>query len=80
MMATLAANGQNTTQTQPQKSKVYYSFAWGLFKSENYQNNKAAKLEIQKPAVLVKSNIDSKEYEVKSILWGAIKWTEKKEK
>ena len=80
MMTTLVANGQNTNQTQPQKSKFYYSFAWGLFKSKNYQNYKAATLEIQKPTVLVKPKIEITEYEVKSILWGAIKWTEKKEK
>ncbi|MFY7733746.1 MAG: hypothetical protein ACOVSR_09710 [Bacteroidia bacterium] len=77
-MTSLAVNAQSTEQNINQKGETYYSFAWGLFKSENYPKDKAPKLEIEKPKIFFSSPIDTTKYEQKSALWGAIQWTEKK--
>jgi hypothetical protein len=80
-MTSLSANAQSTEQTTPAKSKSYYSFAWGLFKSKDYPKNKTAVFEFEKPKFstsLSDAPLDTTKYEQKSLLWGAVKWTEKK--
>ena len=80
-MTSLSANAQSTEQTTPAKSKSYYSFAWGLFKSKDYPKNKTAVVEVENPKISTSFTVtplDSTQYEQKSILWGAIQWTEKK--
>jgi hypothetical protein len=79
-MTSLAVNAQSTEQNTPKKSKFYYSFAWGLFKSKDNPKNKTAVVKVEKQKILTSSYampLDSKQYEKKSILWGAIQWTEK---
>lgn len=80
-MTSLVINAQNTVQNPSKKEGVYYSFAWGLFKSKNYPKNKTAVVEVEKPKISTSSAdtpLDTTRYEQKSILWGAIQWTEKK--
>jgi hypothetical protein len=78
MTTSLVVNAQSTAQTTPAKSKIYYSFAWGLFKSKNYSKDKVTKVEVKKSEFSFQSQADTAKYEQKSILWGAIQWTEKK--
>ncbi len=80
-MTSLVANSQSTAQNPPKNAKIEYSYLWGLFKSENYPKDKIAVFEFENPKIstsLSKTQLDSIKYEQKSILWGAIKWTEKK--
>jgi hypothetical protein len=79
-MTSLAVHAQSKKKTTATKSTSYYSFAWGLFKSKNYPKNKTAVVKVVKQKILTSSYampLDSKQYEKKSILWGAIQWTEK---
>ncbi|MCZ8331331.1 MAG: hypothetical protein O9282_08465 [Flavobacterium sp.] len=80
-MTSISVNAQSTEQTTPTKSKTYYSFAWGLFKSKDYPKNKTAVVEVEKPKISTSFSdtpLDNTQYEQKSVLWGAIQWTEKK--
>jgi hypothetical protein len=76
-MTSLTVSAQSTEQTTPTKSRLYYSFAWGLFKSKDYPKNKTAVVKVEKPKIST-TPLDTTKYEQKSILWGAIQWTEKK--
>jgi hypothetical protein len=80
-MTSLIVSAQSTKQTTPTKGKLYYSFAWGLFKSKDYPKNKTAVVKVEKPKIstsFADTPLDTTKYEQKSILWGAIQWTEKK--
>jgi hypothetical protein len=80
-ITSFAVNAQSTEQNTPKKSKFYYSFAWGLFKSKDYPKNKTAVVKVEKPKKLTSScamPLDPTQYEKKSVLWGAIQWIEKK--
>lgn len=77
----LAVKAQTTDKEPTTKNKTEYSYLWGLFKSKDYPKGKSAAFEVEKPEFstsLSESAIDSTRYEQKSILWGAIQWTEKK--
>jgi hypothetical protein len=76
----LFANAQVIEKDNKEKDKIYYSFVWGLFKSKDYPKNKLSDFEAsnQISKIKVKSSLDSSIYEPKSILWGAIQWSEKK--
>ncbi|MFN9379239.1 MAG: hypothetical protein ACK6BQ_04585 [Bacteroidota bacterium] len=81
LTTSLAANAQSTEKYSSTKSKFYYSFVWGLLTSKNYPKDKSAVFEFEKPKVsnsLSEPPSNSTKYEQKSILWGAIQWTEKK--
>lgn len=81
LMTSIAAQAQSPDNTTSTKSKTYYSFAWGLFKSKDYPRDKTVVVEFEKPDIstsLSISPVDSTLYVEKSILWGAIQWTEKK--
>lgn len=80
-MTAISAQAQSPDENASTKSKTYYSFAWGLFKSKDYPKDKTIVVEFEKPDVSTSRSItpvDSTVYEQKSILWGAIQWTEKK--
>lgn len=81
VLTSVASNAQNTVENPAKNEKLEYSFLWGLFKSKDYPKGKAAVFEVKKTEFstsLSESAIDSTKYEQKSILWGAIQWTEKK--
>lgn len=76
-----AVKAQSSDKKNPTKSKTEYSFVWGLFKSKNFSKKKSTTIELEKSKLstsLSLPSIDSTKYEQKSILWGAIQWTEKK--
>ena len=79
---THSANAQGIKKDNTKKNQMYYSFAWGLFKSKDYPKNKLSDFESSKiiPKIIVKNGLDSTLYDQKSILWGAIQWSEKKSK
>jgi hypothetical protein len=82
-MTSLAVNAQNTAQNPPKKEKTEYSFVflWGLFKSDGFGKEETTTLEIKEPKSLNSVSDwpqDTTKYEKKSILWGAIQWSEKK--
>ena len=80
-MTSLAVNAQSTAQNPPKNEKTEYSFLWGLFKSNDYPKNETAVFEFKKPKFtnsLSDTPLDTTKYEQKSMLWGAIQWTEKK--
>jgi erythromycin esterase-like protein len=76
----LAFIAQETTKRLAPKYNIEHSFLWGLFKSENYAKEKTVVVEFENPKVASTAfpTIDTTKYEEKSVLWGAIKWTEKK--
>ena len=81
VLTSLVANAQKNVQNPPNNEKMEYSYLWGLFKSKDYPKGKSVVFEVEKPEFLTslsESAIDSTKYEQKSILWGAIQWTEKK--
>ena len=81
VLTALVANAQNNVQNPPKNEKMEYSYLWGLFKSKDYPKGKSVVFEVEKPeflTILSESAIDTTKYEQKSILWGAIQWTEKK--
>lgn len=81
VLTSLAANAQNTVQNSTKNEKIEYSYLWGIFKSKDYPKGKSVVFEVEKPEFstsLSESAIDSAKYEQKSILWGAVQWTEKK--
>lgn len=72
---------QTTDKEPTTKNKTEYSYLWGLFKSKGFPKSKSVVILVEKPEFstsLSKSAIVSTKYEQKSILWGAIQWTEKK--
>ena len=80
-LTSLAVDAQSTAQTIPAKSKSYYSFAWGLFKSKDYPQNKTAVVKVKKPKIstcFANTPLDTAKYEKKSVLWGTIQWTKNK--
>ena len=80
-MTSLAVNAQSTVQNPTKNEKIEYSCLWGLFKSKDYPKNKTAVVEFQIPKISTSffdTTLDSTQYEQKSVLWGAIQWTEKK--
>jgi hypothetical protein len=80
-MTSLAVNAQSTVQNPSKNEKIEYSYLWGLFKSKDYPKRKSVVFEVEKPEFstsLSESTTDTVKYEQKSILWGAIQWTEKK--
>ncbi len=77
-MTSLAVNAQSSVQTPKQKSKMYHSFAWGLFQSKNYPKDKIDIFQAKTPEFSYYLQIDTTKYEQRSALWGAIQWTEKK--
>ena len=81
VLTSLVANAQNTVQSSPKNEKKEYSFLWGIFKSKNYPKSKSIVVEAETKEFkksLSESAFDTTKYEQKSILWGAIQWTEKK--
>jgi hypothetical protein len=81
LLTSIAVKAQTTDKEPTTKNKTEYSLLWGLFKSKDYPKGKAAVFEVEIPEFstsLSESAIDSTKYEQKSILWGAIQWTEKK--
>lgn len=81
VLTSLVANAQKNVQNPPNNEKMEYSFLWGLFKSKDYPKGKSVVIELEKLEFsnsLSESAIDTSKYEQKSILWGAIQWTEKK--
>lgn len=81
LTTSFAVKAQATDKEPTTKNKTEYSYLWGLFKSKDYPKGKSAAFEVEKPEFstsLSESAIDSTKYEQKSILWGAIQWTEKK--
>lgn len=81
VLTALVSNAQNTVQSPPKNEKVEYSYLWGLVKSKDYTNGNSVVFGIEKPKFsisLTNAVNDTVKYERKSILWGAIQWTEKK--
>lgn len=77
---TFAVKAQSLEKNTPAESKTEYVFMWGLFKSKDYPKGKSVAFEIEKPEFstsLSEPPVDSSKYEQKSMLWGAIQWTEK---
>jgi GH43 family beta-xylosidase len=75
------ASSQLIQEVATKKNLTSYSFAWGLFKSKENPKNKSVVVKVEKPEFSTsfsEFSIDSTKYERKSILWGAIQWTEKK--
>ena len=82
LTTSLAVKAQSTKKSTPPENKIEYVFAWGLFKSNDYPKDKSVESELEKPELSAskdKQGFDSTKYEQKSILWGAIQWTEKKD-
>lgn len=81
LTTTLFIKAQNPEKSSSSKSNLEYSFAWGIFKSKDYPKDKSGVFEFEKPKFLTsipESGVDKTKYEQKSMLWGAIQWTEKK--
>lgn len=79
LMTSLVVAAQSTDKNTPSKSKTEYSFAWGLFKSKDYPKEKTTVFDFAKPEFSTQlSPNDSTLYVEKSMLWGAIRWTERK--
>jgi hypothetical protein len=81
LMTSLASNSQSTSQNTPRNNKVEYSFIWGIFKSKDYPKDTATAFEFEKPEYSnspSNTSLDTIKYEQKSVLWGAVQWTEKK--
>lgn len=81
-VSTSEAQTQTQAQTQANthknKSSIKYSFLWGLIKSKNYKPHKTkANTEERTTKLFI---IDTANYEIKRVLWGAVQWTEKKKK
>lgn len=80
VLTSLASSAQIADQKPPRIEKEY-SFLWGIFKSKDYAKSKAIAFEEGKPECTTsycESTVDSSKQERKSILWGAIQWTEPK--
>ena len=86
LMTSIVAQAQSLEKSSPTKSQTEYSFVWGLFKSKDYPKGQSfvfefEKYEFEKPefsTTMSEPAVDGTQYEQKSILWGAIQWTEKK--
>jgi hypothetical protein len=83
MLFAFNVNAQTTTQEKAGSGKVHYSVFWGLFKSKEDPNNQSKAKENTKFRFrdqFEPTPIDTALYEEKSILWGAVQWTERKNK
>ena len=78
VLTSFAASAQSTVQDPPKKAKVHYSAFWGLFKSEGHTKDSVKCNLPEYKAEFYDIKTDTAKYEVKSFLWGAVKWTEKK--
>lgn len=81
LTTSLVVQAQTTDKEPTTKNKTECSYLWGLFKSKDYPKGKSVVIVVEKPefsTLLSESAIDNTKYEQKSILWGAIQWTEKK--
>jgi hypothetical protein len=70
-------------KTKIQSKKVQWSAAWGLFGNAPKEKQTHIAFEFDtsgfKEAIEpLESKIDTSRYEIKSYLWGAVKWTQKK--
>jgi hypothetical protein len=80
-MTSMAGNAQITAQNSTKKAKTEYSFVWGLFKTNGYSKENSISIEVEIPEISTSSSdtpLETTKYEQKSILWGAIQWTEKR--
>lgn len=76
-----SVNAQSQESKLPEKEKTNYSFLWGLFQSDGYKKSKQKSVEVEMATIgeaTALPPVDSSKYEVKSILWGMVQWTEKK--
>ncbi|WP_027002952.1 hypothetical protein [Hugenholtzia roseola] len=73
-----SSKAQTVIETPSVEEKPAYSLLWGLFQSNNYSKIRTATLQTEKTDVKVSSTTNDTETEQKSLLWGAIQWTEKK--
>lgn len=79
VLTAIASQAQEKSQTKS-KGKTQYSFLWGLFKSKDYRGkNFDSSFETSREDKNSKPAIDTTKYIQRSILWGAIQWTENKE-
>lgn len=70
-------SAQSETDTLPEK-ETQYSILWGLFESDDYREKDTFEIETPKVATEILA-FDTVKYEQKSLLWGAVQWTQKKE-
>jgi hypothetical protein len=83
MLLAFNVDAQNKTQEKAGSGKVHYSVFWGLIKSKEDPNEKNKTKEQAGFRIrdqFDSTPIDTTKYEEKSILWGAVKWTERKNK
>lgn len=83
MLIASTVGAQTKTQEKAGSGKVHYSVFWGLFKSKEDTNNQSKVKENTKFRFrdqFEPKPIDTTLYEEKSILWGAVQWTERKNK
>jgi len=83
MLLAFNVDAQTKTQEKAGSGKLYYSVFWGLFKSKEDLNDQSKAKENTKLRFrdqFEPTPIDTTLYEEKSILWGAVKWTERKNK
>jgi hypothetical protein len=78
IMTAFTANAQSKVNNPQKKGKVQYSAFWGLFKSEGYTKESVKCNLPNYKTEFYDYRSDTSIYEVKSFLWGAVKWTEKK--
>lgn len=76
----LTLSAQEVPQDPPKDNKVEHSFLWGLFQSDGYDKDRTTVFETEISGVdsSPATSVDTDQYEQKSVLWGAIQWTEKK--
>jgi hypothetical protein len=83
MLLAFNVDAQTKTQEKAGSGKVHYSVFWGLIKSKEDPNEKNKTKE--QAGFRIRDQFDSTPidttlYEEKSILWGAVQWTERKNK
>jgi hypothetical protein len=78
IMTAFTVNAQRKVDNPPKKRKVQYSAFWGLFRSEGDMKQPVKCNFPDYKAEFYDCRTDTSIYEVKSYLWGAVKWTEKK--
>lgn len=72
---------ENRSETLKEKKNTESSFFWGLFKSKEYPKDKTFVFDFKIGISSEKANLQKNaDYEEKSILGGATKWTKKKSK
>lgn len=83
LLISVTANAQTKNQQENNSGKINYSIFWGLIKSKEDPNNKNKEIEQRKiglPNKIILNTLDTTQFEEKSILWGAVQWTERKNK